>query len=887
MTDQLDKLKASLADRYAIEREIGSGGMATVYLAEDLKHHRKVAVKVLRPELAAVIGAERFLKEIEVTANLQHPHILQLYDSGSADSFLFYVMPYVEGESLRDKLNRERQLSVNESVEITRGVASALDYAHRHDVIHRDIKPENILLHDGQAVVADFGVALAVSAAAGARLTETGLSVGTPHYMSPEQASADRELDGRTDLYSLGATLYELLTGEPPFTGSSAQAIVAKILTEEPASVSKERHTVPPHVEAALLTALAKLPADRFTTAAEFGEALSNPVFTAATRVGEDAARVATHRSGVQKVAAASPWLLVLITGIVAAWALLRSPPAQHVARFEAVFPESLPPQTGVGGGTIALSPDGTQFVYVGPERRLYVREESQLAVQPLPGTEGAHTPFFSPDGEWVGFHTLGGALKKVALAGGPPLTAAEGSAGTRGATWGPDGTIVFVPTNTGSGLLRVSEVGGPVDTLTRPREELGEVSHRWPHWLPGGKAVVFTVFDAGGLDAATVSVLSLESGEIKSLVRGTDPRYVDTGHLVYCSADGVLLAVPFDLDHLEVTGGPTSLLEGVMMKTSGRADVGISNGGKLVYLSGQASEEELVWVDRDGIERSVDPTLKRDFSFLALSPDGTRIAVSIVSEADPLDIWIYQVGQGTLSRLTFEGQANGYPFWAPDGQRVTFHSDRAGMRRLYSKLWDGSGPAELTFETERPIYEGRWLPDGRTLVIREGTTGGPPGQDLLFVRPGVEDTASPYLVTEFNERAPTLSPDGTWLAYQSNESGQFEVYVRPFPGPGGRWQVSTNGGWEPLWSHGGGELFYKSPGEGLVVAEVQTTPTFSVGSQRVLFTVEAYQDGPSHTHYDVAPDDQQFLMVKQFGGTRTAVFVLNWFDELRARVRK
>jgi eukaryotic-like serine/threonine-protein kinase len=275
MAELLSRLQGALEDRYRIEREIGAGGMATVYLAHDLRHDRRVALKLMRPELSAVIGAERFLAEIKLTANLQHPHILPLFDSGEADGCLFYVMPFVEGESLRERLTREKQLPVPEAVRIAAEVASALDYAHRHGVVHRDIKPENILLHDGRALVADFGIALAASKASGNRMTETGMSLGTPHYMSPEQAMGEREITARSDVYALGAMLYEMLTGDPPFTGSTAQAVVARVLTEAPRPILPQRHTIPPHVEAAVLTALEKLPADRFATAAEFGEALS------------------------------------------------------------------------------------------------------------------------------------------------------------------------------------------------------------------------------------------------------------------------------------------------------------------------------------------------------------------------------------------------------------------------------------------------------------------------------------------------------------------------------------------------------------------------------------------------------------------------------------
>jgi serine/threonine protein kinase len=295
MPELLSRLQSALADRYRLDREAGAGGMATVYLAQDIRHGRPVAVKVLRPELAAVIGAERFLAEIKLTANLQHPHILPLFDSGEADGYLFYVMPYVEGETLRDRLTREKQLPVADAIRITTEVASALDYAHRHGVIHRDIKPENILLHDGQALVADFGIALAASKAGGSRMTETGMSLGTPHYMSPEQAMGEREITARSDVYALGAVLYEMLSGDPPFTGSTAQAVVARVVTESPRSLTAQRHTIPRNIEAAVMTALEKLPADRFATAAEFAEALrdrgySTGATTAALPAGAGAA---------------------------------------------------------------------------------------------------------------------------------------------------------------------------------------------------------------------------------------------------------------------------------------------------------------------------------------------------------------------------------------------------------------------------------------------------------------------------------------------------------------------------------------------------------------------------------------------------------------------
>ncbi|MGK2963358.1 MAG: protein kinase domain-containing protein, partial [Gemmatimonadaceae bacterium] len=406
MSHPPDRLREVLSDRYEIERELGAGGMATVYLARDLRHDRMVAIKVLRPELAAVIGADRFLAEIRTTANLQHPHILPLFESGQADSFLFYVMPFVEGESLRDRLQREKQLPVGEAVRIAKEVASALDYAHRHGVIHRDIKPENILIHDGQALVADFGIALAASKAGGGRMTETGMSLGTPHYMSPEQAMGEREITARSDVYALGAITYEMLSGEPPFTGPTAQAIVAKVMTEEPRALHLARKTIPEEVEDAVRRALEKLPADRFESAAEFAAALTQPAVatgkrTASGRTTAKRGRLEPWRDWRVLAAAAA----LLLVGGAAGWTSRPAPETSRpVARFRIPVPEGISP---VPANVLALSPDGSAIVYAGRtgtgDRQLYIRRLDALVSNPIPGTRGATFPVMSPDGKHVG----------------------------------------------------------------------------------------------------------------------------------------------------------------------------------------------------------------------------------------------------------------------------------------------------------------------------------------------------------------------------------------------------------------------------------------------------------------------------------------------------
>ncbi len=880
MTDPSPRLTEALAERYRLEQELGQGGMATVYLAQDLRHDRQVAVKVLRPELAAVIGADRFLSEIKTTANLQHPHILPLFDSGEADGFLFYVMPFVEGESLRDRLQREKQLPVEEAVRIAREVASALDYAHRHDVVHRDIKPENILLHDGQALVADFGIALAASKAGGTRMTETGMSLGTPHYMSPEQAMGEREITARSDVYALGCVLYEILTGDPPFTGSTAQAIVARVVTESPRSLTAQRHTIPPHVEAAVLTALEKLPADRFPSAATFAEALANPGYTpSVTRTTARAPSVLRARPPL----AVAGWAVAVVALGAALWGWLRPGPESEITRFSMLLPESQRLSGNHDGTSVAVSPDGRRLVYTGPDRALYVRALDQLQARPLPGTDGARAPFFSPDGEWVGFYSEA-SLKKVALSGGPPLTITGVGSDFRGAAWGPGDVIVYSP-GTGTPLFRVSAAGGDTVRLTTLDTAVGsaEQSHRWPAFLPDGKGVLFTSF-AGTMDESRLAVLSLESGEVQRLpLRGLRPQYATTGHLVYGAADASLVAVSFDADRLEVTGAPVSLLEGVMTRTSVVTDYALSRAGTLVYLSGRAPELALVLVNRRGEEEVLLENLQ-DPESPRFSPDGRRIALSRV-EGGKTDVWIYSVDVRTMTRMTFEGN-NRYPTWTPDGARIAYsHApERTPGRSLYWLRADGSGTPEPLYEAEGQQWEVAWLPDARSFVERHAALTGT-GRDIWLVSRDSAVPPLPLLQTRFNERSPAVSPDGRWLAYASDESGRDEVYVRPIPGPGGKRQVSIDGGTEPLWTLDGRNLLYRGPDASVYTVAIGTAPVLSVGQRRVLLP-NRYATNPQHTNYDLSPRTGQFVFFKGSELPTELVVVMHWNEELKARVK-
>jgi len=886
------RLSAALADRYRIERELGQGGMATVYLADDLRHDRRVAIKVLRPELAAVIGAERFLAEIKLTANLQHPHILPLFDSGVADrrsdgptdrlseSFLFYVMPFIEGESLRDRLQREKQLPVEEAVRITREVASALDYAHRHNVIHRDIKPENILLHDGQALVADFGIALAASKAGGTRMTETGMSLGTPHYMSPEQAMGEREITARSDVYALGCVLYELLTGDPPFTGSTAQAIVARVVTESPRSLTTQRHTIPAHLEAAVFTALEKLPADRFASAAEFSAALANPAYARAGATAQVHGSVAGRR---WTPLATAGWALAGVALVAALWGWLRAAPAPVVLRYAMALPEG-EQLADARGHRIAISPDGSRLVYVGPGpdgNRLWLRSRDQLNAAPIPGTERATVPFFSPDGTRVGYILEGNTeLKVVTLNGAPPITIVDSALGADGATWGDDGFVYFDGLTAGgtTGLVRVRASGGRPEQVTTVDTAGGEADHFWPVALPEGRGVLFTIQKQNTRQPSDIAVLDLKTRERQTLVQGVTARYAATGHLIYLTAGGDLVGVRFDLKRLTVTGEPFALTSGIAGRPFGAADLALSRSGTLLYLLGapQSAPGEVVYVSREGVVSQIDSGLTGDYQSLALSPDGRQLALSRV-EGNEVQIWVKHLPSGPISKLTFEGNRSIRPVWSPDGRDVGFLGNQGQNSNMYRKRADGSTTEELVVaHAGRPINEGFWSRDGRWLVYRTFPN------DIFARRTGPDTTTVPLLESSFNEVTPALSPDGRWLAYGSDESGQSEVFVRPFPNTtSAKWQVSTAGGFRPRWSHSGRELFYWNRGF-LYSTQILSAATFTTGPRATLFNGNVFNLGIGA--WDLTPDDKRFVMIRSGTGSATSsevITVENFLAEL------
>jgi serine/threonine-protein kinase len=755
-------------------------------------------------------------------------------------------------------------------------------------VIHRDIKPGNILLQDGQPVVADFGIALAVGAAGGSRLTETGLSVGTPYYMSPEQATGDQAVGPASDTYALACVLYEMLTGEPPYPGNTAQAVLGKIIQGVPVSATAVRRTVPANVDAAIRKALEKLPADRFTGAHSFAKALADPSFRHGDVVG--AARAS---AGPWRAVAAVLALALVGTALVATRPRAEAPGSVH--RFEAPFRVGQEPLTAAS--LLAISPDGSMAAYVGPSENLggqiWVRRWDDLEATPLRGTDGTDVAQFSPDGSELAFMT-GQELKVLPLQGGPVRSLTANGELT---AWGSDGYIYIG--GGGVGLSRIAPAGGPQIRITPPDQpELQAITSV----LPGGaRALMF-----GGTSAqdAQIRVVDLETGEMQPLIPGIAPMLTATGHLLYMTAQGLLMGVPFDGRSLEMRGDPVALIESV-------GGFVMSASGTLLYYtdptnSVSTAEVEPVWLTRSGDIESVDNgwTFDRggdaNFGF-KISPDGSRLAVRAFAGGN-YDIWIKLLeAGGPFSRLTREDAEDRMPRWSPDGTFVTFLSSRAGSVDVWQRRADGTGQAELLYDSQAQLAQGFWSPGGEWLVMRTTTGTGVGGRDIHAIRPGVDSVPLVLLDEDYDEAAPAVSPDGRWLAYGSNETGRYEIFVRPFPNvDDGKVQVSSTGGTAPIWSTDGSEIFYHDSQANLVAASFETDPSFRVTGRTSLFSVPQGFVGRGGTNafitglYDVAPDGR-FLMMRPAGAPSgeadaegdqsRVILVLNWFEELTRRV--
>ena len=894
MSAIIGRLSAALADRYRIEREIGQGGMATVYLAQDLKHDRKVALKVLKEELGAVLGVERFLAEIKVTANLQHPNLLPLFDSGEADGLLFYVMPFIEGETLRTRLDRETVLSVDAAVRIASTIARALDYAHRHDVIHRDLKPENVMMHEGQPVIADFGIALAVTNAGGARLTQTGLSLGTPHYMSPEQAMGEKAVDRRSDIYSLAALTYEMLAGEPPHTGPTAAVIIARVVMDPPRSLRSIRDTVPGYVEHAIARGLAKVPADRWSTAAEFADALTDP-----KSMPDSAASVAVYgtpgradakamdRDGARQLERRflAATVVAMAAIAVAAWGWMRpaAAPAQR-GRFELAFGDSARLRIDRIGMNLAVSDDGQQLAWLGgdPTPRIFVRTLDDITPRVVPGTANAMNPAFSPDGKAIAF-IVAGQLKRVALAGGPAAVIADEVVNY---SWGDQDDVVYsrIP-GPNAGLWRVSASGGTPEQLTTPDTARKEARHVWPHLLPGGRAAVFAIRSSGwGSENDSLAVVVLVDRTITRLgIRGSNPRVASTGHLLFSRSDGSVRGIRFDSRDFRLTEPQVPLLGSVAVLPASNVGQGgamsfaFGANGTMVYQPGTPLGQ-LVRVERTGRLTMVRPDTQQ-YVDPRVSPDGKRIAMTVVAPNGTRDIWIHTIG-GTSSRFTSNGMSD-LVTWTPDGRRLAWRERANGPGRGAAQWgpWDGSGAPQPAFMDGAGIA---WLPSGTGGFTI--TTGAATSANITRVSlAAVPGTLTPFLNTPATETAAKVSPNGAWLAFTSNATGRAEVYVCSTSDAANLQQVSTHGGDEAVWSANGRELFYRD-GHDLIAAQVETRSGFVLTRRDTVMT-DIYQVGANYAAYDAMPDGASFIMIRPIGAGAPPMIVLNWFDELRERM--
>ena len=881
MTSPVARLTSALADRYRLGRELGQGGMATVYLAEDLKHGRKVAIKVLHPELSAVLGGERFLAEIKVTANLQHPHILGLIDSGEADGLLYYVMPYVAGESLRARLAREKQLPVEDAIRLAREVASALDYAHRQGVVHRDIKPENTLLQDGAALVADFGIALAVQQAGGSRMTQTGMSLGTPAYMSPEQAMGEREIGARSDVYALGAMTYEMLAGEPPFTGPNSQAIVAKVLTEQATPLRAKRPTVPPAAEAAIMTALQKLPADRWGTAREFSDALAcggqpQPSGAATVPLRVPAAGAPGRSRGTVL------WLGWVAAGVasgVAGWALLRPRPEPPPSRLAILAP-------GLGGSGASSSQrhltflpggDGLVFSMVGSDGSLRLVRQSLEADAPTPvaGALSLSSPAVSPDGRWlVGTAGVRNQVLRLPMEGGDPELVTSTLTGSDDAAWAPDGSLWLTHPNGG-----VAQVVGDSLVMRVPGAQ-----HRLQQILPDGRTALVVRSRVGNLTGPVLLVDLASGAETPLFATPVVEARMTSGYLVFLAPGGNLQAAPLDRGHRRVTGPAVTVAANVAITGTGVAQFAVAPNGNVAYIPVEPAS--LVFLDRTGSSRLVTPE-RRNFHHPMFSPDGRRLSLDFNS-IEGRNVWILGLTEGTLSRATFDRDGHDAT-WSPDGRFITYIAPRVrpeGLTLVLLRKPPGSAePADTLLASGSLSYTGSWLRDGSGLVTTGVNLRRDPGRpdslqadtrtDIGIIRNGGRGPIEPLVASPFAEQYATASPDGRWIVFVSDQSGRDEVYVRDLARQGDQVLVSLEGGSEPIWGPDGRELFYretKATDPYLVAATVATTPALAVAGRRRLFPIGDIVGTGPHANYDVSPDGKTFVAVRRSPAARIMV---------------
>ena len=869
--------------------------MSHVFVARDTAFDRAVVVKVLPPDAAAALSSDRFKREIALAAKLQHPHIVPLLGAGeTAEGLPYYTMPFVEGESLREKLAREGELAVPETVGILREVARALAYAHERGIVHRDVKPDNVMLSGGSALVTDFGVAKALSASStaggGAALTQMGVAIGTPAYMAPEQAAADPTVDHRADIYAFGCMAYEMLAGSPPFAGRPAQAVLAAHVAETPEPVQRRRPNVPPGLAALVMQCLEKRPADRPHDAASVVRALDGIPLTPSTTgsvamPAHAGGAVPTHRRA--RIVGALPWLvagtLVVALGTVLARGARggEETPAPEI-RFKVPFPAGWRISTGLGAGPVALSPDGRVLairLQRADSARIFVRALDALEWHALPQSEDAADVRFSSDSRSVVFlSSLRSRILRVAVEGGPAteLTASDWSGGELAG----NGTLYFSKAYNAA-LSRISAPGESTETVTRIDHARRELGHWGPQLLAGGSHLLFTSYTTP-LSEARIETVDLSSGKRETVVQGGALGQVVRGVLVYIRGSALYAAL-FDGRRRRTTTRPQPVLDSVASSLSNAsADFAVSESGTLAYVPQAVAEpaREMVWIDRAGVVTSVLPH-QATYSSPRLSPDGTRIAV-LLGENGFATLWVLEIASGILTPISRREATTGSPVWAPDGREL-FYQVETPVYDLFRRASDASGPERLLATGPSDKRPDDVASDGRSLVMELDSAG-----RILATLPLIGPAGHPVPVADMDRGAyqASTSPDGRWIAYMSQESGQAEIYLRSYPDVRRvRRQVSAGGGFDPRWTRGGRELVFRQADRMMASPVDQAS---GAGHAVALFDAAFSVANGNSRSYDVTRDGARFLMVRTPAeAPQYVVVVANWVQNLRVRLAR
>ncbi len=896
---------------YEILAPLGAGGMGEVYRARDTRLDRTVAIKILRTHLSGDSTLrQRFEREAKVISSLNHPHICVLYDIGHQDGIDYLVMECVEGETLAKRLEKGA-LPLEQVLKFGMQIADALDKAHRSGVIHRDLKPGNIMLTPTGAKLLDFGLAkpaapltsvatLTAAVTQSSPMTEQGAIVGTFQYMSPEQIEG-KELDGRSDIFSLGAVLYEMLTGQRAFLGKSQLSVASAILEKEPAAISTIKPMTPPALDHAIRRCLAKEPERRWQSAADLADEMQW-IAEGGSQAGVPAPLV-SHRKVRERLAwiVAAALAVAAVVTAVGWWRTDRTTTrAAPLIRLDAELSAGATIDR-FRGAWLALSPDGSRVVVAesapSGKWRLAARSLDQSQFAPLFGADRGRTPSFSADGQWIAFFA-DGKLKKIPVQGGAPVTLCDVPGFPRGASWGDDGNIVAGFNDAATGLVRVPSGGGAPTALTQLSKEKGETAHGWPQVLPGSQAVLFTAYGAGSFDDGEIVFASLRTGERKTVYKGGFfGRYLSSGHLVFLRQN-TLFAAPFDLKRLALTAAPQPVIEEVNSNIRGGGDFDFSRNGTLVYVSskGPSLHREIAWLDSTGQTKPLQEA-PGHYESQRISPDGKRVAFELAAGPVQADIWVKDLERGTVSRLTHLPGRSNVPLWTPDGRGIVFTTGFHEAPGIYWVRADGTGEPQLLMgEDGKRSFPSSISPDGKRLAY---TQYGTDIRSEIWTAPIEGDSEHPrlgkpeaFLRTSFSEHYPVFSPDGRWLAYASNESGTEEVYVRAFPAQGGKLQISTGGGSYPIWSRKEHKLFFLTPDWRIMVLDYAVNGGSFVPGKPEMWSPKSLVYVGGLYPYDLAPDGKRFAVVLDAAApeqeqkrTESVIVLLNFFDELRRKV--